>query len=555
MGWFVIALFVGFSAFHIWRHSSSRLRSLEIRVLVIFLFAALIYWCAHAYSQMEFFNHPLVLRRLLILPELILGYISSAPVYRFLLGLAVGCGAAYILTRIRILSATALSSIGAIGLFLTLLAIVSPHLDHWLRNATSFKASVVEIQLANLSNARSLIVPDSRESFMDEAVLTYLAYYDETAERDQIYLRYSRPANSNETQQEKDVEAIRKAFAAVVSPVARCLRSAIANGLDVELVRTRLRDIANELHGIIKFEYWEEAASDEGKKELQERRKRFWRRIIEFPTFIKEHLPDQVDHQSFRFDSRSCLRIKEEYNIDNIDDIVFPRLIEFRQYPHLFLAASYLFIYTKNDFLALTFLQQRQREITFKDTMFPFVMSRLLYHQGAPVSEYAGYLMELRKRTLERKAELAEILRRCMPNCAKEQSEYVEKAKVVARTGELFSINLIALGIAQDIAAGITVPMDLKADAQEYLDALMEAIRSDDDKENSDVYKDTWAFLTLVLESGKLNPNSEALLKAQLTLEGVVGRLQRIPNPTPLDRSTLRQARAHWDAARRITRE
>ena len=124
-----------------------------------------------------------------------------------------------------------------------------------------------------------------------------------------------------------------------------------------------------------------------------------------------------------------------------------------------------------------------------------------------------------------------------------------------ARKAELFAINNIAYGIAQDIAAGIDSSEPLEPIAEQYAQEMAEAIKAKEDEDNLDSYRDTFAFVTLVIEGRKVVPNVDQLRNARLLVGGVVARLEKIKNPSRLERSALKQARAHLEAARQLAPE
>src|SRR5882762_5046626 len=119
--------------------------------------------------------------------------------------------------------------------------------------------------------------------------------------------------------------------------MAQCLQTAIAKGFDIELARRSLRAVTKDLQEILILE---ERKTNE--QTINKIRQLFWSRLLEFPEEFKHHI-----------DNKECLNIKTVYGINDPKVIVFPKLTEYNTYPHLFLAISYLFIFTKNDGLAL----------------------------------------------------------------------------------------------------------------------------------------------------------------------------------------------------------
>jgi hypothetical protein len=205
-------------------------------------------------------------------------------------------------------------------------------------------------------------------------------------------------------------------------------------------------------------------------------------------------------------------------------------------------------------------------EIVFEDLNFPFIMARALYYQGASLTEYVEYLDMVRARARGR---IQSITAACGTKC--ELPPWVsfgirnkaEDWKKRARLAELDAMSLIAYGVAQDIAGQIVVPSHSEVLAEGYCKELMEAAKDPNYHLNADDYRDTCAFLTVVLEGAKAMPNRELVRNARLTLLSVVARLEDKQRQalregktlTPLDRSTLKRARAHLDAARQIGAE
>jgi hypothetical protein len=349
MGWFAIAFILGFLGFYVWRHSSRKQRVAETSVLCLSIFVVFGYWWWQARKLVGWLGLSPALAYPASPLDLAIAMFGSGSVCRFLLGATLGAGTAYIGTRATKLSAGALPAIGSVGLAVTLLAITAPNLDYWLAHATGLKASGIEIQLANVAAAQRSVVPDSRESFMDEKALELLRTLDRTAQRDKEVFDFVSP----EPARSEDLEHIRKASAAIISPMAGCIADAIENGLDPEFARMSLRPIIGRLQEIIRLEEQETRSRQEAKSsQLDIARPKFWADVIAIPGNIKEHL---FDRRTGSVEPDSCHQLEREYKITEPSKIDLPTFSRYKAYPHLPAAASYLLIFTRNNTFATKF--------------------------------------------------------------------------------------------------------------------------------------------------------------------------------------------------------
>ncbi len=256
MGWFATACVLGFLLYGLWRmwlSAGSWTRAGTIIAAVLLGFALL---KIQSFSWDSF---------------------AHGMIARFIFGGVLGFGVGYLsnaqMDGAPLLVGRGRSTYMSIGLALVILAIAAPHLDLWLSRLAGFKTAIVEVQLTNISAAHKAVVPDSRESFLDDAALLILKNYENNISEDIAYielfmlpdLEWQQTRTSFDTVQLNDqikkyqdrlhrLKSLQQAFKNTISPLAGCLQDAIKGGLSVESARGIVRPIADEIQQIFILE-------------------------------------------------------------------------------------------------------------------------------------------------------------------------------------------------------------------------------------------------------------------------------------------------------------
>jgi len=275
MGWFAIACICGFLGFwgrrplSNWLARTCKITSNDADILAVIiaftiLLAGLVLWSillqnARTFGQIaEAFGH--------------------GAVARFLFGLILGVGTAFVAAeRSRVQSdnrapsapAAAGSAGGegevgggappdgggsstlrthlvlSTGLVITLLALAAPHLDRWFSRLTALKSPLIELQVTSVATHK-VSVGEGLEAYNDALSLGLLAGYSNRIGQDIEYLeKYGRNVSTS------SAKKLLPAFATIISPIARCVQTAIDQGLSIESARQMIRPTADLLLQII----------------------------------------------------------------------------------------------------------------------------------------------------------------------------------------------------------------------------------------------------------------------------------------------------------------
>ncbi len=558
MAWFIAAGLLGFASYYAWQPLAGRNAASKFFALVLTLavaFAALWVW-AFCIAKANSINA-------------LLDGLGQGVAVRFLLGFALGVGAAYV-TRRRsgaaeqppqsLLEGEGRTAYLSVALAIVLLAVVAPHVDRWQSRLTSLKASGVEIQLAAISSKLNAVKPDTREFFADQAVLNYVIAFAFFAKQDYDFLfRFDlrdlqqrlaeNPGDAalktlieHKTKQLTLLQQTRQAFEMVVSPLARCIKLAIDNGLNIDSAREKLRPLADKMTEIIiREEEFLATSPRPDPKNLQDARQSFWEDLTKIPKVISAYLKTA--------DRDRC------ESISKVTIAPIPQYGEHKNLPHFFGAMSYLLMFVNNDGLALTTMQRAQSGWNFEDFRVPYLRALLMYYQGYSIDRYKGILDSMRATAQRQQAVIKRVIDRCGSGCDAELKRLSVVLTERARGADLLAINTIVYGVAQDLAAGAPSVVALEPIALELAAELKRAVDKDEHNQNKGTFLDTYAFLTLVVEARKQDRDHKKINEAINILKTLVAyeeeqlkvmALQKVP--TKQDYVTLKELRAHLEA-------
>ncbi|HLH98828.1 MAG TPA: hypothetical protein VKW08_27265 [Xanthobacteraceae bacterium] len=594
MGWFVIAVIIGFFGYWVWQAASVRVATrwpCELRTSQLATaFCSFVLVLVGIASWASFSVHPHTFGEMT-------DAIGQGIVARFILGLLLGAGAAF-LAQERIRAAAerrenaarrppAIAAQGALtaeqtgaaggdmpadppavrdeqpaagigtslalstALGITFLALAAPHLDRWLSHLTSLKSPVIELQVATATNHR-ISLEDSAEAFDDEGSLTYLAIYSQRISQDIEYLEKYDTTNPKRSTMLPSMKALAPAFGTVISPVAACVQKAINHGLSLESARTMIRPTAELLEQIL----FNKDIEKNG--ELSATHDRLWQGVIDLPRKIAPYVHD-----------RTCESVPSVYYVDGIVPNAvsyFPRIQDYRTLPYLYVAAAYFLSFMGDDDKARKLLREADSELDFKDYGFLWAIGRLNYYEGKPgdISKlYFGPLDEIRQRARSHIA----VLSRARQQCAKEDDLLCRE-----QVAEYLAINDGAYFLAEDVARGSSYAIPYTGQLAEYAQQIKLVMDEVDERKaaknpfydyvETDRYSlgDTYAFAVLVLEARKANPDYDMIRnKVVAELERDVEHIEEsFKNAQEVDKSgrvALKTVRAHSAAALELAGE
>lgn len=458
-------------------------------------------------------------------------YSPDGIVARFIFGGGLGYGLGHVIAE----NQRAPSLLGrrrglylATGLTLILLAIVAPHLDTWLSRLNGFKTSIVEVQLTNISTAHKSILPDSRESFLDDSALQILKNYETNIAEDIAFIelfvipdlesqKEDAPANDKAQLSEKVAEYkvrlglltnIRKAFDETLAPLAGCLQDAIKGGLPLASARGMVRPITDEIQQIFILE---QSRSKDTEK-ITSARQQLASSLSGLPV------ENYLSQDRCLGDLRKFTEAIPPYSQK-----------EYANLPQLYVATALLLLFVNSDEVALKMLEEAKPDPEFHDYTLPFLHSKIMYFFGEPVANYKPLLDQMIA-TARHTLDLTEKVKsRCQFQCERPMLAQFLKLQERALRSERIAMNSIAYGIAQDLAARVASAEPLEPIAQEYAEQLTSFIKKgqiSNDNENDET-TDTVAFVTLVVEGRKSVRDTTKIKNAIATLRRVVAHQEQ----------------------------
>ena len=563
MGWFATACVLGFLLYGLWRmwlSAGSWTRAGTIIAAVLLGFA------------------------LLKIQSLSWDSFAHGMIARFIFGGVLGFGVGYLsnaqMDGAPLLVGRGRSTYMSIGLALVILAIAAPHLDLWLSRLAGFKTAIVEVQLTNISAAHKAVVPDSRESFLDDAALLILKNYENNISEDIAYiesfmlpdLEWQQTRTSFDTVQLNDqikkyqdrlhrLKSLQQAFKNTISPLAGCLQDAIKGGLSVESARGIVRPIADEIQQIFILE---EAAPKNEEDQPQ--------KISSARTKLQDslsHLPVENYLNQGRCLSSDLQKLKAL-----AQEIPPYTQKEYASLPQLYVATASLLLFVNSDELALKMLEQAQPDPEFHDYTLPFLHSKIMYFFGEPVENYKPFLDQMMETANKTLSLIQKVKSRCPSlGCDGATSENFIALQSRALRSKRVAMNSIAYGIAQDLASRITSAEALEPLAQEYAEDLVKAVKKGegiDDENERDETNDTIAFVSLVIEGRKSSRDMTKIKNVIAALRLIIAHQEqsmkdsqkssRDPqNPEHVvsksRRTILNTARAHLSSAQELLEE
>ena len=526
MGWFVIAAFFGFLGFRQWPNLTD-------------------FVCARDRSLRERHGGPLVIVAYLIAVYLIINWalwligdrspreaadiLSDGRVARFLLGIVLGAGLAFVLTQRPVtpipngvLDADPpggdLFTAGSesepmpthialsMGAAILVVALTAPHIDGWLRRVTGLKSPLIELQLAGTSTHRIAVVEGEATLFNRDS-LKWLISYDKKIESDMDYFNQFPGDLPKYDETIQQLDNLRVAFHDVIGPVANCVQKAIDEGwLSVDAARRKLVPAADLLDEII-------FAENLSGKERSSLSNDFWKSLKSVPYSMPStaHLPECNKEMPTPVEG-------------------LPNYDEYKNLPYLHAAAAIFISFMGDTDKALHVLQDAyegrdvsQPALEFKDYNFLFVLGKLAFYQGDPddVSSYYNPLNDLWDLARHRKIALEKTALESVDEKCGDGEERISPL-CYAQIFEIAAADSASYYLAEDLARGNQRAAEYKARIKELAASLKEATEDlSVHGSNNQFYSylrdekydllDTYAYATLVLEATKVSPDYDVI--------------------------------------------
>lgn len=559
MTWFVAAAIIGFGLFHLWRknYQIPGPAGYSIPLIVLLGFLIVVAPIAWAISSADYWNLPIIIDRL-----------GSAEITRFLLGLVLGIGAAFILHQRE--SDLAAARIGnsyatpwgvadwsaalSAAVTITLLAVFSPNIDNWLARISSFKAAIIEFQVRG-ETIHKVSVADNLETSSSYSVLNILKdYHDVAITLDRDYLEQvekkipslTKDARTNLDDRINQTNALLFIFRDLIAPIAECIDKLIDNGLGIEHIRQSVRPSAERLHKV--------ALSLHDDPQLRET---FWKNLIDLPESANQFIitiPNRTDSFSDLDTLTRCADVKK-YGGNPGDKKRYPSIHDHMEVPYLYVASALLMHFVQDDDIALELLNKyRSREKAHPDHLFWKLISKFAYYSTQSTDKV---IEPLEKWHAVIQNHLTDIDKYCT------DSDIRRRLKQRELSQELVLMNNYTYFVAEDLARGIKVASQYAATAQDYAHRLKTAVDRTDPAvgPSRDDFLDTYAYATIVLETRKQSPNLKKIRDMANLLELLVERFEaksrdsRSRMTQQFDLAALKAVRVHYAAARDLAGE
>jgi len=541
MGWFAIAFLIGFLVYWQWQKQRQICLALALIACIALVLVAIGYACRHSLA--------------LLLDRIGQGYVA-----RILLGFALGNATAYVLeeratlrnAQIEALKAggnaaapagdggkgessvlggiagmgtTALLWLAAVIVFV---AVAAPHLDGWLRRATSLKLPFGELQVASV-NSHASIAADNIELLADSWSMSHLGDYHERIRQDAEYInqfeipelekrKKESPGSSPDIQRQIDdakmiagsASELYPVFNLLISPIARCIDAAASNGLALDSIRLKARPMADALQHILFLE--KENASDPRYDSSHEK---FWSELKKLPAVAEPFLSVDLRNQ--------CSQIVNTYESNSLNKGALPEMRKYKTVPYLYAASILFAAFMKDEEVLLRIIDRKKGELKFMDFPFQFYAGFFAYNHSRGLDAGFEIVDDMRNTARVRRGKLRDKYENCKRlNCSEGQIELISRHLKRASSALLLATNNLAYYAAGDLARGGKAGQRYQARLGELVKDLQEAIAREDDEDNKYSYKDTSAYVTVVLESQKRDPDVGKIKDMVAVLKSVV---------------------------------
>ena len=499
-------------------------------------------------------------------------------VARFILGLVLGAGAAFVIAERSPLKpgggdaaptpgGLPMHLILSMGIGILLLALTAPYVDGWFRRLAGFKSPLIELQLVAGASTHKVSVTEGLDSLINQHHLAYMMHYDIRIRQDINYFSKYGQNGQNQNGTIKSAVELLSTFERILVPVMTCVQTAIDQGwLSIDSARQMITPSAELLEQII----FGEAKLGE---KLEEKHEQFWQYLTKLPEIIHS-----------RVGISDCYAVPlVSHDMETPKDLkaLSRKFQDYNNVPYLHVAAALLISFTGDSDNALRVLQKAkdlQRAdgrpaLDFKDFTFLYLMARLSYYQSRPgdmSNLYLGSLNEMRDLARSR----IKILEQAKEQCEMDSSPRGINLSPLcfAQIYEVVATNLTAWFLSEDLARGNEYAKNYTAQLQEdaeEIKRLLDELHKHGPNKNSfysylqndeDGLLDTYAYAKLVLESRKPNPDYDLIKKEVIgVLRKVIGhREEKIKNSPQIDRYELGQlkvSQAHLASAQDLAGE
>jgi hypothetical protein len=293
-----------------------------------------------------------------------------------------------------------------IGLAITFLALAAPHVDHWLSHLTTVKLPIGELQVASVTAHRATTA-DNIGLLTDVRSMEALSLYPAKIRQDIDYLEnfeiheletalpgYDKDARMELERKRQKAKELLGVFDGLISPVAGCVQTAIDNGLSIETVRRIVRPIGETAEQIILFD------GNFTDDELTSKHEKLWREISELPNRLREFLKNKAKLRKDTADEKreeECSGyFQQRVAGGQAYSGLTPRIQDYEEISYLYTAALLFTSFLKDDIVSLKIIEKTRGKLVFRDYGYLLWAGYIANNQGSSLEIVIPFLDEIR---------------------------------------------------------------------------------------------------------------------------------------------------------------
>ena len=557
MGWFAVAVIIGFGFYFIARNKLLLWVLAAILVLLVVLAWAVVGAdCSWAWNDKGHWSFKPVACEQGI--NQILDRVGGGRVARVILGIALGSGAGFLLhqrtldlesarignTYANPLGLADLSAALSVAAAVALLALCSPYVDDWLRRVTGLKTAVVEFQLHSQTTHEQLVADNLQNSSRDFALSVLRSDgdrggYPRRIQEDVDYLQLLETQTEDERSNANaiigHITAIKPLFVSLLSPMADCLQDLHDED------HYRLDRLREEIHDFSDF--FAQAMLAHGTENSGA-----WDAILRFA--------DHVVNLHARDEHCKKLNLAKEAWKQFPPVVQVPEVERAKeQVPYLHVAAALLSHFVQDEDDAINILESLNKNVR-RDYNYFRLLSKLRWYRGDSTSDAVAPLREEHK-IIDQHLQRIHDFCRLGPSCSIDIRGKLADLDYRERRAELGVLNNFAYFVAVDIARGTKDARQYSATALDYAERLKKRLDAGDQavEKNAPQFLDTYAYTVMVLEAQKESPNLDTVRSMRQILERVLEDVAIKPRKNSEERMTEKVVRAHLASAQQLVGE
>lgn len=454
--------------------------------------------------------------------------------------------------------------LGGALLFLIFLGVFAPHVRTILSNIQSFETTLFKFEVKSRAPFQRIKYLERRGMALGDISLEHAEYIPSIIKSDLEYLKHvvlrpleewvsENPISSNQFshikigRQKNNVDKIRNQIdkfreskyyiEKLISPIARCARAALSRNVDIELIRSLIREPINDL------------------RVISQSPPSFAHFSMYHRTFVKK-INRSLDKLANYVEERKKCNPVEYISEDLLDLNIINQI---KSAPYIHLVSAYLDTFAKN-FGAANFTLVRGGLERHGELNSSFFYSLLMFYSSADVVNY-GHILERQISRIEEKKLNAQDACVKSYKCKEQELDIINDLIARYSRARIILMNAYVFAVTVDIAEGKKSAEGLWPTANSYVRILSKKLR--ELKENNDrkyrSFQDTVSFFNIIKEARQAIPNRKIISSEIRNLEDLESILQsevRQFRSNPLEhREVLRElvlVRSHLELARSI---